>query len=133
MPICSYLVIPERGAVDSVEERLEALAGCEVARAENREILILVTETPGLEKENELRERVEAMEGIQALLFTFGEIDPETPLADPVTVGGRKGRSRRGLPVVAAGSAAQESPPGSEETAPTAPDAQPDTSTRDDR
>lgn len=91
MPICSYLVIPREGDVDRVHGRLADLPECEVVRAENRDVLILVTETEGLEEEEELRSSVEAMDGIQALLLTFGEIDPDTPLADPVAVG--RGRS----------------------------------------
>ena len=41
MPICSYLVVPEQGALERVNERLMNLAGCEVARAENRDVMIL--------------------------------------------------------------------------------------------
>lgn len=100
MPICSYLVIPERGAAERVERDLAQLSGCDVARARNRDLLILVTETPGLEEEEELRERVEGLEGIQALLLTFGEIDPETGLGDPVKVGKRRKKDRRALPIV---------------------------------
>jgi nitrate reductase NapAB chaperone NapD len=87
MPICSYLVIPREGDVDRVHGRLADLPACEVVRAENRDLLILVTDTEGLEEEEDLRSSVEAMDGIQALLLTFGEIDPDTPLADPITVG----------------------------------------------
>lgn len=92
MPICSYLVIPREGDVDRVHGRLADLPECEVVRAENQDVLILVTETEGLEEEEELRSSVEAMDGIQALLLTFGEIDPDTPLADPVAVGGCRSR-----------------------------------------
>lgn len=87
MPICSYLVIPREGDVDRVYDRLAGLAECEVVRAENRDVLILVTETEGLEEEEELRSSVEATDGIQALLLTFGEIDPDTPQGDPIAVG----------------------------------------------
>ena len=89
MPICSYLVIPEEGGAESVHDRLAAVPGCDVARAENRDVLILVTDTPGLEEEDDLRTRLEAMDGIQALLMTFGEIDPETDVADPIAIGRR--------------------------------------------
>lgn len=89
MPICSYLVIPAEGATEGVRERLAGIPGCDVARAENRDVVILVTDTPGLEEEHELRSRLEAMEGIQALLMTFGEIDPDTDIADPLAVGDR--------------------------------------------
>ena len=84
MPICSYLVVPEPGAGERVRRRLSVIDGCEVTVAENRELLILITDTSDLEQEEELRAEVEGMDGIQALLFTFGEIDPETELADPV-------------------------------------------------
>ncbi|MDX1646202.1 MAG: hypothetical protein R3304_03565 [Longimicrobiales bacterium] len=90
MPICSYLVIPEPGAKERVRRRLSIVDGCEVVEAENRDILILVTETEGLEEEDALRGRVEGMAGIEALLFTFGQIDPETEMADPVRVGGKR-------------------------------------------
>jgi len=89
MPICSYLVIPEEGATDRVRDGLAGVPGCEVERAENRDVLILVTDTPGLEEEGRLRSRVEAMEGIQALLLTFGEIDPDADIADPIALGKR--------------------------------------------
>ncbi|NIP58536.1 MAG: hypothetical protein GWO00_11250, partial [Gemmatimonadetes bacterium] len=74
MPICSYLVIPEKGAAREVESRLGEIPGCDVIRARNRDVLILVTDTPGLEEESELRGEVEGLDGIQALLLTFGEI-----------------------------------------------------------
>lgn len=100
MPICSYLVIPERGAAREVERCLGEIPGCDVVRARNRDLLILVTDTPGLEEESELREEVEDLEGIQALLLTFGEIDPETTVGDPVSVGRRPEAGPRPLPVV---------------------------------
>ena len=95
MPICSYLVVPQAGATTRVGRRLSALRGCDVVEAENRDLLILVTDTPDLEAEEALRREVEEMEGIEALLLTFGEIDPETELADPISVG-RSKRSRDG-------------------------------------
>ncbi len=83
MPICSYLVIAESGACEQVAMRLSALRGCDVAKAENRDVLILVTDTPDCEEEGALRQTVEAMEGIQALLLTFGEIGPPGSTAGP--------------------------------------------------
>ena len=94
--ISSYLVITEVGALARVAERLGALDGCDVVSAENRDVLILVTDTRGLEEEGALRRKVEALDGIQALLLTFGEIDPDTQIGDPVAVG----EHGRRLPVV---------------------------------
>lgn len=87
MPICSYLVIPEEGATLGVRDRLAGMPECDVVAAENRDVLILVTDTEGLQREEALRSTIEAMEGIQALLLTFGEIDPDTDVGDPMSAG----------------------------------------------
>lgn len=76
MTISSYLVIPTEGATDTLAERLADLPGCEIARAENRDVLLLVTDTPSVEVETVLRRRLEGMEGVGALILTFGEIAP---------------------------------------------------------
>jgi nitrate reductase NapAB chaperone NapD len=74
--ICSYLVIPEEGAAPALAAQLAAVPGCEVVRAENREVLILVTDTPGPEDEASLRVVLEGLPGIRALILTFGELEP---------------------------------------------------------
>ena len=94
MPVCSYLVIPERGRSAIVAERLRGLAGCEVAPARNRDLLLLVTDTPGPKEDAALRETLEGIEDIHALVLAFGQIDPETSEGDPL--GARKGRRRKG-------------------------------------
>lgn len=78
MPVCSYLVIPERGATEACAERLSALPGCEVVRAENRDVLLLVTETAGPAEERALRDALASIPGIRSLVLTFGELDTET-------------------------------------------------------
>jgi nitrate reductase NapAB chaperone NapD len=88
MAVCSYLVIPAEDATDAVALRLSAIPGCEVTRAENRDILLLVTETDSTDEENALRARLEGVDDILAMVFTFGEIDgggTEEPL---VQIGG---------------------------------------------
>jgi nitrate reductase NapAB chaperone NapD len=74
MPICSYLVVPTRGRMGAVAKRLAGIPGCDVVAARNREVLLLVTESADAAEERELRARVEAEEGVLALVFTFGEI-----------------------------------------------------------
>lgn len=75
MPICSYLMIPEPGTKARVQERLDGIAGCEVVPAENRDILILVTETEDRTAEDALRARLETLDGVRALMQTFGEVE----------------------------------------------------------
>jgi nitrate reductase NapAB chaperone NapD len=91
MAVCSYLVIPAEGTTDAVMARLSALPGCETARAENREVILLVTDTQGPEQEKALRQQLENVDDVLAMIFTFGEIDQQAPL---VQLGG--GRSPGG-------------------------------------
>lgn len=100
MAICSYLVIPEEGRAGSLAERLASLPGCDVVPARNRDLLLLVTDTDGPDEDEALRSRLEGMEGLQALVLTFGEIDPETEEADPVARTRKRRRKDRRLPVV---------------------------------
>jgi nitrate reductase NapAB chaperone NapD len=83
MPVCSYLVIPAPGRSASVAGDLAAIPGCEVTRAENRDLLILVTDTESPDEEETLRDAVHGTDGIQALLLTFGELDPDAVPARP--------------------------------------------------
>jgi nitrate reductase NapAB chaperone NapD len=98
MPVCSYLVIPERGAEEPLARRLSALEGCDVAVAENRNLLLLVTDTPTPDADRALRDTIETLPGLQGLVLAFGEIDPDTEQADPIAED-RRGRRKR-LPVV---------------------------------
>jgi nitrate reductase NapAB chaperone NapD len=75
MTICSYLAIPAPGEGATLRARLAALPGCEVVPAENRELLVLVTETPDRGADDALRARIEGMAGLQALVLTFAEVE----------------------------------------------------------
>jgi len=76
MAICSYLVIPRPGETETLRRRLGAMSGCEVTPAVNRDLLVLVTDTPDRAGEETLRDRIERLDGIQALVLTFGEVNP---------------------------------------------------------
>ena len=84
MPICSYLVIPGEGASPAVAARLAEIPGCDVLSAENRDLLLLVTQADTPEEDAALRSRVEATEGVRGLVLTFGDVDPDTDQADPL-------------------------------------------------
>jgi nitrate reductase NapAB chaperone NapD len=87
MAICSYLVIPDPGETESVSKRLSSLPGCDVIRARNREVLLLLTETAGAAEEAALRREIEGVDGIQALVLTFGEIPDNAGTADATADG----------------------------------------------
>jgi nitrate reductase NapAB chaperone NapD len=79
MPICSYLIVPAADRTDSVMAELNALAGCEAQRADDHDVIALVTETPGPAEEEALRGALARIDGIFAMVLTFGELE-----SDPV-------------------------------------------------
>lgn len=93
MPIRSYLVFPDAGQTGAVADRLSALPGCDVVPAENREVLLLVTETEDAAAEEALRRRLESVDGVRAMVLAFGDVDPDTPLGDPLARGRRRHRA----------------------------------------
>ncbi|MDH5588518.1 MAG: hypothetical protein OEZ65_00585 [Gemmatimonadota bacterium] len=98
MPLCSYVVIPRFGQKEKLGAALSSMEGCEVLPAANADLLLLVTDTDSLDTDAELRARVEGLPDIQALVMTFGEIDPDTPEGDPAGAS-----RRRSLPVIEPG------------------------------
>jgi len=77
MAVCSYLVFPAVGEREAVHAKLTEMPGCDVVPSTNRDVLLLITDTPGRQEDDRLRRSLEVMPGIEALLFTFGEL-PDT-------------------------------------------------------
>ena len=102
MPICSYLVLPEAGCRSGVAATLSALPGCEVEPAENKDLLLLVTDTSTPEEDRRLMAQVEAIPGVQAMVLCFGEVDPETNERDPLKDRSPSKGRRRNLPTLTA-------------------------------
>ena len=75
MPVFSYLAYPEQGAKEQLLKDLAALDYCEVTPAENKEVLILVTDTPDEEKEKALQKKLNELKSLQFLGMTFGHTD----------------------------------------------------------
>ncbi len=76
MAICSYLVLPDRDQ-EALAERLRSIPGCDAFAAENRSVVLLVTETESKAAEDDLRRELETVPGIQSLVMTFGQIDSD--------------------------------------------------------
>jgi hypothetical protein len=81
MGIRGYLVLTEPGAAAATALRIAALPGCEALPAERHDVLLLVTETEDAADDGALRERVEAIGGVNALVLTFAETVPEAAVA----------------------------------------------------
>ncbi len=75
MPVFSYLAYPEKGSKQALYDALCALDYCEVTPAENEDVMILVTDTPDNDKEQELQEKFKAIPFLQSLGMTFGHQD----------------------------------------------------------
>lgn len=75
MPVFSYLAYPVKGAKEELLKDLAALDHCEVMPAENEEILILVTDAPNEEQEQELQKKIKQLKSLQSLGMTFGHGD----------------------------------------------------------
>ena len=74
MGVCSYLVISSPGERDAVRRRLADVAACDVVPAENHDLLLLIADTPDATEEEALRDRIEKLDGVQALVLTFAEV-----------------------------------------------------------
>jgi hypothetical protein len=82
MPIKSYLAYPVRGRRDELAGVLCGLNGCQVIPAVNRDLLVVVTDTPDEAADEALQEalaRLELLEGL-ALVAGLGDVDAD-PLA----------------------------------------------------
>jgi len=75
MPVFSYLAYPLPGAKEELLNDLAALDYCQATPADNQEILILVTETPDENRENELQKKLKELKSLESLGMTFGHTD----------------------------------------------------------
>ena len=82
MPIKSYLAYPARGRRDELAAALGRLRGCQVVPAVNRELLVLVTDTPDEAAEEALESTLATMPALEGLGLVAGIGDGEIG-ADP--------------------------------------------------
>ena len=75
MPVFSYLAYPKRGAKEQLLKDLASLDYCETTPAENEEVLILVTDTPGEDQEKALQKKLKKLNSLESLGMTFGHVD----------------------------------------------------------
>ena len=75
MPIKSYLAYPAQGKRTELERALNKMPGCDVINAQNRDLLILVTETADKKSEEALETRLEALPELQWLALVAGYQD----------------------------------------------------------
>ncbi len=79
MPVFGYLAIPRHNALEELRTTLSAMEHCEVIPAENRDVLVLVTDTPDEKEEKRLQNRLKSLKSLQSLSMTFGHSDQAQP------------------------------------------------------
>ena len=77
MPIKSYIAWPTPGRAAELESALLHIPGCEVIAAENRELLLLVTDTPTEPAEDALCRQLEQLEDLQCLSLVSAVTEKE--------------------------------------------------------
>ena len=77
MPIKSYLAHPHDGKKADLINALSNLANCEVIPAENKDLLIVVTDTNNLIEDEQLKEVIEAIDSLKLLALVSGFDTPK--------------------------------------------------------
>ena len=72
MPVFSYLAYPVKGTQKALIEDLQSLNYCEVIPADNKEVVLLTTDTPDKKEETALQKRLISLKSLQSLSMTFG-------------------------------------------------------------
>ena len=78
MPIKSYLAYPVRGRSDELAAALRRLGGCQVFPAVNRDVLVLVTDTPHEAADEALQSALADIPTLDALALVAGVDDAVT-------------------------------------------------------
>ncbi len=77
MPIKSYLAHPHDGQKERLIEELSALKECDVLPSQNKEIIVLVTDTEDEEREKILKQKLEAISSLKLLAMVSGFNTPQ--------------------------------------------------------
>jgi nitrate reductase NapAB chaperone NapD len=72
MPIFSYLAIPRDGARELLCSELARIEHCQIIPADNREVIVLVTDTPDESVEKELQKKLKGLQSLHSLSLSFG-------------------------------------------------------------
>lgn len=77
MPIKSYLAHPHNGKKNELVQALSNIDQCEVMPAQNKDLLILITETESNTEEEILKEKLEALKSLKLLAMVSGFNTPQ--------------------------------------------------------
>lgn len=72
MPIKSYLAHPHDGEKEDLIKALSAISQCEIIPAENKDVLVVVTEAQDEEEDKNIKEKIEAITSLKLLALVSG-------------------------------------------------------------
>ncbi len=75
MPIMSYLAWPAANKKDKLIATLRAMPGCEVQPAEDRDLLVVVTDTQDEKEERQLQAQLKEIQELACLALVAGYSD----------------------------------------------------------
>jgi nitrate reductase NapAB chaperone NapD len=67
MPVKSYIAYPAPGQLPALIKELRSIPGCEVRRAINQDLLVLITTTPDEKHEEKLNEKLKTIKSLHNL------------------------------------------------------------------
>lgn len=77
MPVKSYIAHAMKGKKEELMQALLRFEECEVVPAENQEVLALVTDTIDEAEEENLKQKIEAIESLKLLSLVSGFNTPQ--------------------------------------------------------
>ncbi|MEQ3656553.1 MAG: hypothetical protein ABNH00_11870 [Dokdonia sp.] len=77
MPVKSYIAQAIKGKKEELMKALLSFEQCEVVPAENQEVLALVTDTIDEAEEENLKQKIEAIESLKLLSLVSGFNTPQ--------------------------------------------------------
>lgn len=77
MPIKSYLAHPHQGKKKELITALSSIKQCEVIPAENKDLLILITDTKDNFEEDNIKEKLESITSLKLLAMVSGFNTPK--------------------------------------------------------
>jgi len=75
MPIFSFIAYPENSMKNQLIKDLSLMQYCEVKPSDNKDVLILLTDTPDEETNKNLITKIKNLSSLQSLSMTFGHTD----------------------------------------------------------
>lgn len=78
MPICSYLVYPKEGMMEQLMLELEERKEFTLHPAENKNVLIVITDTENRDKETQVQDDLNNNSNIDAVSLCFGDIEEKS-------------------------------------------------------